>query len=75
MIDKYLYLKTGILIKGAVGLKGARMMGILGFAVRLLKPVSQSWGKKERHPRKIGALPRCSTVSKNTLFRALINMN
>lgn len=71
----YLYLKTEMFSKRAVGLKGARTMSILGFTVRLLKPLSQSWGKKEGHPGKVETLPRCRTVSKNTLFRALINMN
>lgn len=47
IVDMYLYLKTGILSKRVVGLKGARMRGILGFAVRLLKPLSQSWGEKK----------------------------
>lgn len=75
MVDTYLYSKIEMLGKRAVGLKGARTMSILGFTVRLLKPLSLSWGKKEGHPRKVGTLPRCRAVSKNTLFRALINLN
>ena len=71
----YFHLKTERLSRRAVGLKEAKVMDILGLTVRLLKPQSQSWEEKEGHPRKFGSLPRCSRVSKNTLFRALINMN
>lgn len=68
-------MKTERLGRRAVGLKGAKAIGILGLRVGLLKPLSQSWEEKEGHPRKVGTLPRCSRVSNNTLFGALINMN
>lgn len=76
MVDTYLRLKTERLSSRAVGLKKqAKVMGILVVTVRLLRPLSHSSEEKEGHPRKVESLPRCSRVSKNTFFRALINMN
>lgn len=76
MAHMYFHLKSEGLSRRSVTLKKAKVMDIWGFTVRLLKaPVTQSWEEKEEHPRRFGSLPRCSRVSKNTLFRALINMD
>ena len=76
MVDMYFHLKSEGLSRRSVSLKKAKIMDIWGLTVRPLKPpTTQSWEEKEEHPKKFGSLPRCSRVSKNTFFKALINMN
>lgn len=60
MVDMYLHLKTERLSRRAVGLKGAKVMGMLGLTIRLLKLLSQSWKKRKGT---LGILDPCQDVA------------
>lgn len=76
MVDMYFHLKSEGLSRRSVSLKKAKIMDIWGLTVRPLKPpTTQSWEEKEEHLESLGPCQDVCRVSKNTFFKALINMN